>query len=209
MNRATIGTPTTSTMAPSTRHARRQPTDSINASAAGGSTIAPIAPPDITTASAVPRRRSNQLETAREYAICAVPLPTIAQHEERGVEVPEARRQQRQRRERAAEDDQAGNDDPRRLHSIEEVSERRGARGHGHRGDAEGRRHRFARPGELLGERLQEHAEGVDQQRGEADEDADAGRTGDTPAFIAKGGLAPGILARSDDCSEGLRPSIP
>lgn len=41
------------------------------------STIAPTAPPDITTASAMPRRRTNQLETARVYAICAVPLATM------------------------------------------------------------------------------------------------------------------------------------
>ena len=38
--------------------------------------MAPTAPPDITSASAVPRRRSNQLDHAREYAIWAVPLPT-------------------------------------------------------------------------------------------------------------------------------------
>jgi hypothetical protein len=76
MNRATTGTPTTTTEPPSTAHARRHPIASINASATGGSTIAPTAPPDMTTASAVPRRRANQLETAREYAICAVPLPT-------------------------------------------------------------------------------------------------------------------------------------
>ena len=76
MNRATIGTPTTSTMRTEDEAGRRQPTDGISASAAGGSTIAPTAPPDITIASAVPRRRSNQLETAREYAICAVPFPT-------------------------------------------------------------------------------------------------------------------------------------
>ena len=38
----------------------------MSASAIGGSTMAPTAPPDSTSASAAPRRRSNQLETARE-----------------------------------------------------------------------------------------------------------------------------------------------
>jgi len=38
--------------------------------------MAPNAPADITMASAVPRPFSNQLDTAREYAICAVPFPT-------------------------------------------------------------------------------------------------------------------------------------
>ena len=59
------------------RNAVRQPTrrdERLRRSAA-----APSRRPrrrDITSASAMPRRRSNQLETAREYAICAVPLPT-------------------------------------------------------------------------------------------------------------------------------------
>jgi hypothetical protein len=33
--------------------------------------------PVSTIASASPRRRSNHFSTAREYASCAVPLPTI------------------------------------------------------------------------------------------------------------------------------------
>ena len=37
---------------------------------------APVPEPAITTASASPRRRSNHVQTAREYAICVVPLPT-------------------------------------------------------------------------------------------------------------------------------------
>ena len=44
---------------------------------------------------------------------------------------------------------------------------------------------RLARPGEFLGERLQKDAKGVDQQRGEADEDTDARRGGNTPSLIA------------------------
>ena len=61
--------------------------------------------------------------------------------------------------------------------AIEQVAERRRADRHRHRRDAEGGRDRLARPGELLGERLQEDAEGVDEQRREADEDADAEAT--------------------------------
>ena len=76
MNSATAGMPIASAMPPSARYAPRQPADRMSAAASGGSTIAPIAPPDMTSASAMPRRRSNQLVTAREYAICAVPLPT-------------------------------------------------------------------------------------------------------------------------------------
>src|SRR5215470_8372762 len=49
----------------------------MSRAASGGRIIAPTAPPDITIASAMPRRATNQLETARVYAICAVPLPTI------------------------------------------------------------------------------------------------------------------------------------
>jgi hypothetical protein len=77
MNRATVGSPIASTITPSTRKALRQPMCRMSAAAVGGSTIAPTAPPDRTSASAVPRRRSNQLETAREYAIWAVPFPTM------------------------------------------------------------------------------------------------------------------------------------
>ena len=51
-----------------TRQAVRQPARRINVCAAGGCRIAPSAPLEITTASAVPRRRSNQLATARLYA---------------------------------------------------------------------------------------------------------------------------------------------
>src|SRR5262245_20820289 len=100
----------------------------MSASAIGGSVIAPIAPPDITTASAVPRRRSNQLETAREYAIGAVPFPTMPRtdkNDEDRVEMPEVRRQKSQGGKCASEDRQTRNDDPARTDPIEQVAEKR------------------------------------------------------------------------------------
>ena len=118
------------------------------------------------------------------------------------VELPQARREKRQRREGTAEDDQAWHDDPRGLHAIEEIAERWRARGDRHRGDAERSRHGLARPRELLGQRLQQHAEGVDEQRRKADEHADARRTRDAPAFIADIRSRRGIPAPRADCSD-------
>jgi hypothetical protein len=76
-NASTPGRPTTRTIPPSSAYAVRQPAASINAWAIGGNTTAPTALPDSISARAAPRRFSNQLETARVYAICAVPLPTM------------------------------------------------------------------------------------------------------------------------------------
>ena len=56
---------------------------------------------------------------------------------------------------------------------------------------------------ELLGQRLQEDAEGVDEQRREADEDADAGGGGDAPAFVGRScslRAGPGRWRRRSPC---------
>ena len=58
-------------------YAARHPYPAINACAIGGSSIAPVPTPAINSASAKPRRLSNQVETAREYPIWVVPFPTI------------------------------------------------------------------------------------------------------------------------------------
>jgi hypothetical protein len=68
--------------------------------------------------------------------------------------------------------------------AIEQQAERRRADSHGDRRDAERGGDGFARPRELLGQRLQKRAEGVDEQRRKADEDADARRAGHSPAFV-------------------------
>ena len=170
----------------------------MSAWAIGGSTIDPSAPPDSITDSATPRRR---FEPARDGAGVGHLRGAVADDpddDEHRVEMPEVRRQQRQRREGAAEDRERRDDDPPRADAIEQQAERRRADGHGHRRDAEGGRDRLARPRELLGQRLEERAEGVDEQRGEADEHADAGGAGDTPPFVVQ--VALGTLAgRSSD----------
>ena len=64
--RAVSGSPRSSTSDPRTKYAARQPYPAINVCAIGGNTIAPVPTPAITNASAKPRRRSNQVTTARE-----------------------------------------------------------------------------------------------------------------------------------------------
>src|SRR5262245_9644105 len=74
-NVATTGTPMASTTRPSTRQACRQPTPRRRASVDGGCVIDATAPPAMTIESARPRRTSNHVETAREYASAEVPMP--------------------------------------------------------------------------------------------------------------------------------------
>ena len=94
------------------------------------------------------------------------------------------RREERQRGERAAEDRQRRHDDATGPVAIEQQAEWRRAHSDGHRRDAERGGDGFARPRELLGQRLQKRAEGVDEQRRKADEDADARRAGHPPALV-------------------------
>ena len=108
-----------------------------------------------------------------------------AEDDEERVEVREVRRQQRERGVGAAEHDQARDDHAARTEPVEQHAGDRGADRGGHGGEAEGRRDGLARPGERLGDRLEEDAEGVDEHRGEADEDAEGRRRGDAPAFVA------------------------
>jgi hypothetical protein len=68
------------------RYAVRHPATSITACAMGGTTIAPRALPAIMTASACPRRSSNQLAMTREYTTGELPAdarPTTANIEYR------------------------------------------------------------------------------------------------------------------------------
>src|SRR4029077_17210606 len=66
----------------------------------------------------------------------------------------------------------------------------RRADGHRHRGDAERRRDSRARPPEFFYERLEQDAERVDEERGAADEHANARGDGHAPTLIARVCLA-------------------
>ena len=93
-----------------------------------------------------------------------------------------AARSRRRRRRRSTIAGRMTRRGPKRSSSM---PVKRRAHRHGHGGDAEGGRDRLAIPGERLGDRLQEDAERVDQDRREADEHAERRCGGDAPPFVA------------------------
>ena len=124
-------------------------------------------------------RAWNQLDTAPEYAICAVPLPTTPRTKNT-AKVPEPRRQQRERGDAAPKITRHGTITRAGFTRSSRYPERRRARRHRHRGDAEGRGHRLTRPSEFRGPRSG-RCRTCRPQRREADEDAGGRCAGDTP----------------------------
>ena len=165
--------------------ARRQPSASIRRCAIGGRTIAPRALPHMPKARAVaeagvePRRdRARVGHLRRGHG-------DQAEHHEQRVEVPQVRRQQRDRGEGRAEDHDRRQDDAARAEAVEQHPGQRRAHRRGHGGDAERARDRLAVPRERLRDRLEEDAERVDQDRGEADQHPERRSGGDAPPLVA------------------------
>ena len=167
----------------------RQPRASIRRCAIGGRIIAPSALPHMPKASAVAEARLEPRRDRPRVGDLRGGHRDEAEHHEQRVEVPQVRRQQRDRGEGRAEDHDRRQDDAARPEAVEQHPGQRRAHGRGHGGDAEGGRDRLAIPRERLGDRLEEDAERVDQDRREADQHPERRGGGDAPALVAGGVL--------------------